>query len=171
MVKQIEAKFAIAPVLHHAIDCGIRQVAVAAIGGYQRYLPPHKRFACAHRVLHCGESCSQYVKRAIAQQGLSDALPLARQRFQACHAANLSLKAARASSSAGNAEEKRRRRQNDWYCGCEDVTCDPLPYGDCRGNRRDDCTPDCDFGDNCDFGCCDVGDYSPDIDCGSCDCG
>ncbi len=38
----------------------IDSLAIAAITGYQRYLSPYKGFRCAHRVLHQGESCSQY---------------------------------------------------------------------------------------------------------------
>ena len=65
-----------------------RSIAIAAITGYQRHLSPHKGFTCAHRRLYGGLSCSEYVKRSIAEQGLRKALFLARQRFKACSRAN-----------------------------------------------------------------------------------
>lgn len=49
-----------------AVDTPTRQIAIACIGGYQRYLSPHKGFVCAHRRLHGGDSCSQYVKTVLS---------------------------------------------------------------------------------------------------------
>ena len=61
-----------------------RRAVASCIGGYQKHLSPHKGFHCAHRVLHGGESCSQFAKTAILQRGVLAALPLARERFRAC---------------------------------------------------------------------------------------
>jgi len=72
-----------------------RQTASALITSYQKHISPKKGFSCAHRVLHGGESCSQYIKRIILKQGLLGAIPLSRQRLQACKAANQVLKARR----------------------------------------------------------------------------
>ena len=69
------------------------RLAVAAINGYQRSISPHKGFRCAHRVLHGEESCSQYVKRIVDQEGLGRALQLAPARFTACRAASRVLRA------------------------------------------------------------------------------
>lgn len=69
-----------------------RQTASHLITFYQKRLSPYKGFACAHRVLHGGESCSQYTKRLILERGLFGARPFVRRRFQACKAANDSLK-------------------------------------------------------------------------------
>ncbi|GCL38531.1 hypothetical protein H6F47_13070 [Sphaerospermopsis sp. FACHB-1094] len=33
-------------------DAVSRNISVSAISGYQKYLSPHKGFACAHRVLY-----------------------------------------------------------------------------------------------------------------------
>ncbi len=182
------------------VDGGSRWLAAIAIGGYQRYLSPYKRFACAHRRLHGGEPCSQYVKRAIAEQGLAAAAPLARQRFQACRAANLILHAEQTNRPQPDPppDQKRRSRSNDdCLLSCFDISCDALSTGDCGGDRNqsclpnwdncqpdsasdclpDDCTPDCDFG-GCDLGDCsviggvtDCGADCGAVDCGSCDCG
>lgn len=72
-----------------------RQTASALITSYQKHISPKKGFSCAHRVLHGGESCSQYIKRIILKQGLLGAIPLSRQRLQACKAANQVLSARR----------------------------------------------------------------------------
>ncbi|GAA6619568.1 hypothetical protein NUACC26_053820 [Scytonema sp. NUACC26] len=50
-----------------------RQISVAAITQYQKHISPHKGFSCAHRILYGGESCSQYIKRVIAREGLRNA--------------------------------------------------------------------------------------------------
>ncbi len=69
-------------------DSFSRQISITAITGYQRYISPHKGFKCAHRVLHGGESCSQYVKQVITNNGLKTALLEMKQRFKACKQAN-----------------------------------------------------------------------------------
>ncbi len=55
----------------------IDSLAIAAITGYQRYLSPHK-----------GESCSQYVKREVQEEGLLLALRQSRLRFAECKEAS-----------------------------------------------------------------------------------
>lgn len=80
-------------------DSWSRKFSTVAITGYQKYLSPHKGFSCAHRVLYGGESCSQYIKRVIAEEGLSVALDKSRQRFQACKQANLLLRSLRVERS------------------------------------------------------------------------
>lgn len=82
-----------------------RSICVVCITGYQKYLSPHKGFACAHRVLYQGESCSQYIKKVVAQEGIQAALQKSRARFQACREANNILRARRLqylADSSGN---------------------------------------------------------------------
>ncbi|MCZ2202268.1 MAG: membrane protein insertion efficiency factor YidD [Cylindrospermopsis raciborskii PAMP2012] len=62
----------------------IRFIFVSLINGYQKYLSPYKGYSCAHRILHQGESCSQYVKRSLLQQDLQTAIKLSQQRFVDC---------------------------------------------------------------------------------------
>jgi putative component of membrane protein insertase Oxa1/YidC/SpoIIIJ protein YidD len=69
------------------------KLAVAAITGYQRYISPHKGFRCAHRMLHGGESCSQFIKRHVERKGLLNALKEAPERFRACGTAYRILRA------------------------------------------------------------------------------
>lgn len=69
----------------------LRLPAAGLIAGYQRFLSPLKGYRCAHRVLHGGDSCSQYVKQTLLAHTANDAWRLARQRFAACARAQLIL--------------------------------------------------------------------------------
>ncbi len=51
--------------IHRSLSHGV----IATIAVYQTYLSPFKGFSCAHRRLHDGPSCSQFVKQAIAAAG------------------------------------------------------------------------------------------------------
>ncbi len=92
MQKRIPVKFPISNIFNTAT----RTVAVTAIAGYQRFISPHKGFSCAHRVLYGCESCSQYFKRVIAEDGILVAIANAKGRFQECREANEVLKERRA---------------------------------------------------------------------------
>lgn len=74
-------------------DAATRSLSSKLIEGYQKYISPRKGFSCAYRILHVRESCSQYAKRQIIEQGLINAMPLIRQRFQACNSANRVIRA------------------------------------------------------------------------------
>jgi putative component of membrane protein insertase Oxa1/YidC/SpoIIIJ protein YidD len=69
-------------------------VAINSISVYQKYISPHKGFSCPHRVLHGGDSCSDYAKRMLTTQNLTTALQLSLQRFKHCTAASQTLKTA-----------------------------------------------------------------------------
>jgi putative component of membrane protein insertase Oxa1/YidC/SpoIIIJ protein YidD len=73
-----------------SLDGLLRSVAIAIIGHYQRYLSPRKGYSCAHRITYGGDSCSQYVKKTLADKSLFEATLLARQRFKACSTAYVS---------------------------------------------------------------------------------
>lgn len=61
-----------------------RDLALAAIGVYQRYLSPYKGFCCAYRV-HTGQaSCSTLGARAIRRFGVWPGLQLLKQRMRRC---------------------------------------------------------------------------------------
>ncbi len=77
-----------------------RSLAVIAISGYQKFLSPHKGFSCAHRVLYGCDSCSQYFKRVIAEEGIMTAIANAKGRFQECRDANEILKKRKEKCSA-----------------------------------------------------------------------
>ena len=182
--------------LTRSLDRGSRGLAAIAISAYQRYLSPYKRFSCAHRRLYGGEPCSQYVKRAIAEQGLAAAAPLSQTRFQACRAANLILKAEPTNlpqpdppQARKRKDQKRRSRSHDnsfRFCSdddcllsCFDLSCDGLSAGDCGGDRNQNCLPD---GEDCrpDWATdcmsnstpeCIPDDCTPGCDLGDCDLG
>ncbi|MEH2225275.1 membrane protein insertion efficiency factor YidD [Nostoc sp.] len=86
-------------------DSLTRQVSTAAINGYQKHISPHKGFACAHRILYGGESCSQYIKRVVAKEGLKAAFSNSRERFQACKQANQILRMQSDNSEESTEEE------------------------------------------------------------------
>lgn len=177
------------------LDSATREIATASISGYQKYLSPRKGFSCAHRLLYGGESCSQYVKRQIAQKGLAAAVKASRQRFQACRDANEILKAryrARFASTDNNAQEtqedtkqtKPKRKTPQSFTRSSDCdSCDGLDgLGDgCYAMA--DCGTDCSnfaFGHHChmpDCSHCGSGmdcsgvDCASGLDCGGADCG
>ena len=143
------------------------QLAVVLIGGYQTYLSPRKGWKCAHRVLHGGESCSQWIKTTIGAQGCRAAFPLARTRFAQCKIAAQILRAdAHGSQPETNLPKTTTRRdrkgrprrgtnKSDW-CDCclpHDLPCPPSGCW-----RFGDAACDCGPGD---AGC---------VDCSSCAC-
>jgi putative component of membrane protein insertase Oxa1/YidC/SpoIIIJ protein YidD len=67
------------------LDSLLRSVAVAIIGGYQHHLSPRKGYSCSHRIVYGGDSCSEYVKKTLADKSLVEATLLARQRFKECN--------------------------------------------------------------------------------------
>ncbi len=76
----------------------VRKFAIDSITAYQTYISPRKGFACAHRMLHDGESCSMYIKRILGEESLMSAVQISRQRFKACVAASQTLKGTSATS-------------------------------------------------------------------------
>ncbi len=96
MRKTISKNFLI-PNIFNAASRGL---AVTAISGYQKFISPHKGFSCAHRVLYGCESCSQYFKQVIAEEGIITAIARARERFQGCREANEILKKRRSQCKA-----------------------------------------------------------------------
>jgi putative component of membrane protein insertase Oxa1/YidC/SpoIIIJ protein YidD len=110
-----------------------RPAAVAAIGGYQRYLSPYKGYHCAHAALYGGLSCSEYGKQAIQANGLASGLLLLRERFRACHQAAVTLRSRQCSATGPRVEEcfesdfdrgKRESQEVKDYCaGCLEGCC------------------------------------------------
>ncbi len=148
-----------------------RQVGIAAITGYQKHISPHKGFACAHRVLHGGESCSQYFKRVIAQDGFRAALTQSRERFQACKQANYILRAQAEKPEPQNPQSPQKNPSSE-KLGCNDYL-DGIGCGmDCVEfmTTPPDCSAvDC-SGADCASPDCSVLDCS-DLDCSFLECG
>jgi putative component of membrane protein insertase Oxa1/YidC/SpoIIIJ protein YidD len=74
------------------LDSSLRSVAIAIIGVYQRHLSPRKGYSCAHRNVHGGDSCSEYVKNVLTDKSLFESTFLARQRLRECNIAYISSK-------------------------------------------------------------------------------
>ncbi|MBD2509923.1 membrane protein insertion efficiency factor YidD [Nostoc punctiforme] len=70
-----------------------KTMAIESITAYQKYISPSKGFSCSHRLLHGGDSCSNYVKRMLSEQKLHEAVQSSIKRFQGCGAASKTLKA------------------------------------------------------------------------------
>jgi putative component of membrane protein insertase Oxa1/YidC/SpoIIIJ protein YidD len=166
----------------------IDSLAISAITGYQRYLSPHKGFRCAHRVLHQGESCSQYVKRAVREEGLVTALRCSRVRFAECHEANRVIRERRQkyllsiSSGGGlaiedeseeipltgvepedNSGNSAASNCNGFDGSCIEASCDGVDFlsgetSECLSSSTSDC------GSVSDCGSCDLAG----LDCGGC---
>ncbi|MEH2234901.1 membrane protein insertion efficiency factor YidD [Nostoc sp.] len=145
-------------------DSFTRQVSAAAITGYQKHISPHKGFACAHRILYGSESCSQYIKRVIAKEGLKAAFVNSHERFQACKQANQILRRHIAASyvctqtenSEESTEEEADTQQPKQASG---KVAQKSPF---ISNDNTDCFDCADLGCNC---------ASITPDCGSLDCG
>ncbi|HEX8463210.1 MAG TPA: membrane protein insertion efficiency factor YidD [Abditibacterium sp.] len=149
-----------------AAEWGNRLI-VLLIGGYQTHLSPRKGWKCAHRVLHGGESCSQWVKTEVARRGCLAAWPSIRARFAECKTAAQTLHSATSqdqstqssqeSTSQPNRKSRRESRGHkcDWCDPClpHDLPCSPTVFMRI-GDAACDCGP-------ADTGC---------IDCGSCAC-
>lgn len=165
-------------------DLAIRQIAVLSISGYQKYISPKKGFSCAHRVLYGGESCSQYIKRTIAQSGLSVALKATRERFTACKQANQILKTRYSiqsspddpnteDSDSPNPQQKPRRRSVQRQNGCQNPLSDPNCYLGC--DALDCGTSECPLVDCSGVDCsgldCSSLDCGQGLDCSGADCG
>lgn len=67
------------------------QAAIASLDVYQTHISPRKGFSCPHRLLHGGNSCSDYIKTILTEQSLSATIRQAPQRFAACKAAAQTL--------------------------------------------------------------------------------
>lgn len=65
-----------------------RQFSLMAIGGYQRFISPHKGWRCAYSAHDLGASCSEYMKIMIREHGLFFALQDLPARAEACQAAS-----------------------------------------------------------------------------------
>ncbi|MEH2191041.1 MAG: membrane protein insertion efficiency factor YidD [Nostoc sp.] len=146
----------------------------------QKHISPHKGFACAHRVLYGGESCSGYFKRVIAKEGLKVAFVNSRERFQACKQANHILRKRAAacryvSMQIENSEESTEKEaetqqpqkasgkvgQNPSFIGSNNTECFDCADLGCNCAEMVSITPDCGSldcsGADCSF-----------LDCGSC---
>lgn len=72
-------------------ECLTRQMGTEAINLYQHYVSPYKGFNCPHRILHQGDSCSEYVKKVLTKQSLTLAIESSLQRFHDCAKASKTL--------------------------------------------------------------------------------
>ncbi|MGL5194315.1 MAG: membrane protein insertion efficiency factor YidD [Chroococcales cyanobacterium] len=74
------------------VDGIARGIALEAIASYKTHLSPRKGFACAHRMLHQDESCSDYIYRMFSSENFMAAVAHSGERFRACANAHQALK-------------------------------------------------------------------------------
>lgn len=152
----------------YLLDSISRKAGFIAITGYQKYISPHKGFVCAHRVLYGGESCSQYIKRVIAEDGFKALLTKSRKRFQACKQANRILR-----SQAENSEPTENEEGANLHLP-KRVLGKTAKKSSLSGGNSTDCVDCADISCNCvelfsTTPDCGVPDCSA-VDCGSLDC-
>lgn len=150
------------------LDSFTRQVSAAAITGYQKHISPHKGFACAHRILYSGESCSQYIKRVVAKEGLKAAFVNSRERFQACKQANQILRrraaACRYASTQTENSEESTEEETDTQQS-QEASGKVAQKSSFISSDNTNCFDCADLGCNC----AEMVSITP--DCGSLDCG
>ncbi|MCW5313673.1 membrane protein insertion efficiency factor YidD [Nostoc sp. KVJ3] len=78
-----------------------KTMAMESITVYQKYISPSKGFSCSHRLLHGGDSCSNYVKRMLSEQKLHEAIQSSLKRFQDCGAASKTLTSTKTRADSG----------------------------------------------------------------------
>jgi putative component of membrane protein insertase Oxa1/YidC/SpoIIIJ protein YidD len=100
----------------------MRNLIIALIVFYQRFISPRKGFSCAHRRLHSGLSCSHAIRQIIEQHGVMAGYPLIRLRFSECRQAYLAL-VAEQENQEKKREDKPRRPARERSGSC----CEPGP--------------------------------------------
>lgn len=178
------------------IDSLTRSTSTRLINFYQRQISPHKGFSCAYRILHRGESCSQYVKGVIQTRGLLPAIPLIRERFRDCQQASQILRArvhpwqprALATEASEGEENPDRKGQDPGFVppaseGASTTSSGNQPCSDCNSGidcvslscNAIDCTDLSCSGTDCNsLDCQGLNCHGSDCsgpDCGSCDFG
>ena len=104
--------------------------AVLTINGYQRYVSPYKGFCCAYRVVRGGDSCSEFAKQAILQNGFWHSLRAIRKRFTECKEAAVYF-------NTQKEQEKKQRGESKKQGACQRsadlLHCIPMPCGEASG--------------------------------------
>jgi len=134
-----------------------RLAALAAIRGYQRFISPHKGFACAWRVHTGGASCSALGLRVIRRHGLWRGLQLLRERTYRCGVAHRRCGHARGPGiSALVAQQGHCDLSCDAPADCSGPGHCHLPHCDLSPGECCDCASGCGDcgsggGGNCDW--------------------
>jgi len=116
----------------------MRQLVLAAITTYQRYLSAHKGFCCAYRAHTGRKSCSNLGFRAVRRYGVFAGLAVLRRRTYLCGVAYRRY--------AKSRHHPLHSQQGFCDLGC-DLPCDVPSLGGCHSLG--------DFASCCDAGSCD----------------
>lgn len=106
----------------------LRHLALWLIRFYQRYISPHKGYACAYRLAYGGSGCSGIGLRLIRRYGVLSGCLLLQKRLAYCRYAHLRLRTATRAKWA-----HRQQGYCDPPCdaGCCDSPCDASCNADC----------------------------------------
>lgn len=66
------------------LDRALALITLGAVRLYQRFISPHKGFACAHGALTGDMSCSEAAADALSRMTFSEAVPKVREQFNKC---------------------------------------------------------------------------------------
>jgi putative component of membrane protein insertase Oxa1/YidC/SpoIIIJ protein YidD len=89
-----------------AVDSALRVASISCIDWYRREVSPRKGFACAHRVRHGGESCSQFARRALETGRWWPGVRATVLRLRHCGEAARDLRRERDSASVGGVHDE-----------------------------------------------------------------
>ncbi len=125
------------------VDLALRRTSVSWIDWYQRVLSPRKGFACAHRVRHGSQSCSQFARIAFEQHSWWRGLWSLAHRLRQCGEAARAIRAEAALSqtdglydeqldqSAGEQKTDRPRDCEQEACACVGRSAGPPLMMEC----------------------------------------
>ena len=129
----------------------LTKLSITTINLYQHYISPHKGYCCAHRAYTGEDSCSQFAKVAIQDNGLFSAFPLIRKQFDRCSFAAEEMK---------KEQEKKKEKESSIQECTGDAACE-VCSSDCFPSRlfrkkSNNSSNSCDIG-----GCDTIGDCHP----------
>lgn len=111
----------------------INPIFVKVVRLYQKWISPHKGFACAHRKLHQTSSGSEFFALNLPHYGVPRAISKQIERFQDCKEARHMLQVQNAQLShlnlgsplASQAQRKKRKNQKKIQTCCDDepISC------------------------------------------------
>lgn len=108
----------------------MRELALTAIGVYQRYVSPHKGFCCAYRARTGRASCSALGARAIRRWGLRRGLAVLKLRLRRCGEV---YRECRIDVPLPRLATASQRGHCDVDLGLDDGCCDAADVCDCGG--------------------------------------
>jgi putative component of membrane protein insertase Oxa1/YidC/SpoIIIJ protein YidD len=106
----------------------MRDVALFAIAGYQRYISPYKGYCCAYACRKGQPSCSEFGSRVISKYGIGRGLNLLNARLNACRVASMTSPGEnRPRQKAEHYHMEQKLPEGCKFCGGECAGCACVP--------------------------------------------